>query len=237
MRRITLLGQGQRWRRIVPMVMVTAALAALDQINLSFALPSIGKELAIGATLVGVVGGVLSLGALLAHAPGGYWVSKWGPRRIVALGLIAWGALALANSGVQNTAQLMIVRFVLGVVEGITTPALLVLLSRWFPLVERARANAYWMFCFPLAALILRPLIGWLLTFTTWRTLFLIEGIIPLLWVPCWWLCIADKPELARWLQKEERDALIYQFGRDAAHDRGIGVIGGGWSRIGVCGY
>jgi MFS family permease len=41
---------------------------------------------------------------------------------------------------VQNYAQLLVVRFLLGVAEGGIWPAILVLISHWFPAWERARA-------------------------------------------------------------------------------------------------
>ena len=40
----------------------------------------------------------------------------------------------------QNYTQLLIVRFLLGVAEGGIWPAILVLISHWFPARERARA-------------------------------------------------------------------------------------------------
>ena len=42
-------------------------------------------------------------------------------------------------------------RFFLGVAESGVFPATLVLLANWFPSSERARANAYWYLCQPLA--------------------------------------------------------------------------------------
>ncbi|GHO51915.1 MFS transporter [Ktedonobacter robiniae] len=212
---------GQRWRRIVPLIMLTHILISMDHINLSFALPGMERSLAIGATLVGIAAGVLSCGALLAQVPAGYWVAKWGPRRLVTLALLSWGVLALANSGVQNATQLLIVRFLLGMIDGAMGPALLVLLSRWFPLEERARANTYWMFCIPLTSLALKPLVGLLLLYMNWRMLFVIEGIGPLLWAPLWFFLVADEPGKARWIGVEEQEELEHKFARDKARMAG----------------
>lgn len=212
---------GQRWLRIVPLIMLTHVLISMDHINLSFALPGMERSLAIGATLVGIAAGVLSCGALLAQMPAGYWVAKWGPRRVVTLVLLSWGVMALANSGVQNATQLLIVRFLLGVIDGAMGPALLVLLSRWFPLEERARANTYWMFCIPLTSLALKPLVGLLLLHMSWRMLFVIEGIGPLLWAPLWFFLVADEPGKARWIGVDEQEELTHKFALDEARTTG----------------
>ncbi len=42
-------------------------------------------------------------------------------------------------------------RFFLGVAESAVFPATYVLMMNWFSRSERARANAYWLLCQPLA--------------------------------------------------------------------------------------
>jgi MFS family permease len=55
------------------------------------------------------------------------------------------GVFAVLSGLVQNFTQLLIVRFLLGVAEGGIWPAILVLISHWFPARERARAYGFWM--------------------------------------------------------------------------------------------
>ena len=53
--------------------------------------------------------------------------------------------------------QFEVMRFLLGVAESGVFPATLVLLANWFPRSERARANAYWILCQPLALVAASP--------------------------------------------------------------------------------
>jgi sugar phosphate permease len=87
-------------------------------------------------------------------------------------------------------------------------PATLVLLASWFPRSERARANACWQLCQPLAIAGSAPFTGWLLGAYGWRRMLVLEGLLPFLWLPLWWFCIRDHPRQAEWISAAERDHL-----------------------------
>ena len=60
---------------------------------------------------------------------------------------LSWGVLASATGLAQNLTQLLVLRFLLGLVEGAVWPAILVMLARWFTDRERATANSDWLVC------------------------------------------------------------------------------------------
>jgi MFS family permease len=99
-------------------------------------------------------------------------------------------------------------RFFLGVAESAVFPATLVLLTHWFPRSERARANAYWQLCQPLAVAGSAPITGWLLGAYGWQQMIILEGMLPFVWLPIWWFGIRDHPREAKWISPEERDFL-----------------------------
>ena len=108
-------------------------------------------------------------------------------------------------------------RFFLGVAESGVFPATLVLLANWFPRTERARANAYWNLCQPLAVAGAAPITGALLGTWGWRTALVLEGALPFIWLPIWWYYISDHPREAKWISAEERDHLESTLKREAA--------------------
>ena len=108
-------------------------------------------------------------------------------------------------------------RFLLGVAESGVFPATLVLLANWFPRGERARANAYWTLCQPLAVAATAPITGWLLGAYGWKPMLIIEGMLPFLWLPLWWFCIRDHPREATWISSEERNFLEATLQKEAA--------------------
>ena len=99
----------------------------------------------------GQAAGIFFLGYLLLQIPGGYLASRWSARKIISLCLVFWGLCAVGCGLSRTFRQFEVMRFLLGVAESGVFPATLVLLACWFPRYERARANAYWNLCQPLA--------------------------------------------------------------------------------------
>jgi MFS family permease len=91
-----------------------------------------------------------------------------------------------------------------------------VLLAHWFPRAERARANAFWNLCQPLAVAASAPITGWLLGVWGWRTALIVEGALPFVWLPIWLYYVSDHPRDAKWISKEEKDYLEETLAREA---------------------
>ena len=167
-------------------------------------------------TQAGDAAGVFFWGFLLLQIPGGYLAERWSAKRFVSVLLVLWGICAMGCGLVRSWGEFRTMRFLLGVAEGGVWPATIVLLSHWFPRGERARANAYWMLCLPVAVVISSPLSGWILGRWDWRVLLIAEGGLPILWLVVWWWFIDDHPHEARWISLEERDFLVRTLAREA---------------------
>lgn len=190
-------------------------IAFIDRSNVSFAFSGMEKSLGFGATMSGLVGGIFFIGYLFLQIPGGHIASKYGAKKFVFLTLIVWGIIAVCTGFVHNLAELLILRFLLGICEGGVWPATLVMLSKWFPQNERARANSYWMMCIPLASIIMSPLSGAILHSTSWRALFYIEGAFPFVWAAIWWFFTEDEPAKAKWVSAEEKNYILTELEKD----------------------
>jgi sugar phosphate permease len=198
----------QRWLRIIPVAFIMYTIAFVDRTNISLALPQIGRELHMDSAQQGNAFGLFFFGYVLLQIPGGYLAEKWSAKWFVATLLVIWGCFAVACGLVQTLTQFWVARFFLGVAEGGVWPAVLVLLSHWFPRAERARANAYWMLCLPAAVAVSSPVSGWILGRWGWRFMIISEGALPFLWLLIWVWYIADHPRDARWISPEEREHL-----------------------------
>jgi sugar phosphate permease len=110
---------------------------------------------------------------------------------------------------VHSATQLVIVRFAIGLFEGGVFPTFLLFVKNWFAPSERARANGIWQLCYPIAAVISGPVAGYIVHAGNWRSLFIFEGIFPLVWVFVWIWGVADSPRHARWLDEADRALLI----------------------------
>lgn len=210
-----------RWLRIIPVALVMYTISYIDRTNVALAFdPKLSTAMAdLGMTdkLKGNAIGIFFWGYLLLQIPGGYLAGRWSARKLVSLFLVAWGVCAVGCGLVTTVNQFKIMRFSLGVAESGVFPATLVLLANWFPRAERARANAYWTLCQPLAVAVAAPITGALLGAWGWRTALVAEGALPFLWLPIWWWFISDHPREAKWISAEEKTYLETTLAREAA--------------------
>jgi sugar phosphate permease len=211
----------QRWLRIIPVALLMYTISYIDRTNVSLALdPKISnlmKDLFMDDRMKGEAAGIFFFGYLLLQIPGGYLASYWSARKIISLCLIGWGICAIGCGLAHTFRQFEWMRFLLGVAESGVFPATLVLLANWFPRAERARANAYWQLCQPLAVAGSAPITGWLLGQYGWQTMLILEGILPFIWLPIWWFCIRDHPGEASWISPEEKNFLETTLQKESA--------------------
>lgn len=202
----------QRWWRIIPVALIMYTISYVDRTNISLALDpkisSMMKDLMMNDEMKGQAAGIFFIGYVLLQIPGGYLATHWSARKLISIFLVCWGICAVGCGMSQTFGQFEVRRFFLGVAESGVFPATTVLLANWFPKAERARANAYWNLCQPLAVAGSAPLTTWLLGRFGWQWAVMIEGALPFIWLPIWLYFIRDHPRQAKWISKEERDYL-----------------------------
>ncbi|HVB97974.1 MAG TPA: MFS transporter [Candidatus Dormibacteraeota bacterium] len=206
----------KRWLRIIPVAIVMYTIAFISRTNIGMGLPAISRDLHLNPTQAGAVAGIFFWGYLLLQIPGGHLAEHWSAKKFIAILMVIWGGFAIGCGLVHTYRQLWIMRLLLGVAEGGVYPASLILLSHWFPRGERARANAFWNLCLPLAVIISSPLSGWLLDRWNWRIMLIAAGAMPFLWIVVWLIFISDHPREAKWISDEEREFLETTLERES---------------------
>jgi len=206
----------QRWFRLLPIMMITLIIAFMDRTNIGFAIPAMGKELGLTASVLGFASGVLFLGYGTSQIFGGWIADKGHGKALIAVLMVLWGVIEMAQGFVHTAQQLVVVRFAIGVFEGGIFPTFLLFVRNWFAPAERARANGIWQLCYPFAAMASGPIAGYILRLSDWRTLFIIEGVFPLVWVFAWLWGVADSPRNAKWLKTADRANLLEHLDTEA---------------------
>ncbi|MCE4947718.1 MFS transporter [Streptomyces noursei] len=207
----------KRWVYVIPVAAIMYMLAYLDRNNVSVVLPYMHGDLDLSNADKGLAGGIFFLGYVFLQIPAAVLAQRWSARKTVLILMVAWGLSAALSGLVQSRTQFYAARFVLGFFEGGVWPAVLILLASWFPLRERARANALWMACLPLSSVLMAPLSGWMLDHTSWRWVLVLQGVPPLLWAAVWWFAVADRPAEARWISRAEAGHLAREIAADEA--------------------
>jgi MFS family permease len=199
----------RRWLRIIPVALIMYTISYVDRTNISLALDpkisSMMRDLVMDDRMKGEAAGIFFFGYVLLQIPSGYLASHWSARKVISIFLVFWGLCAAGCGLSRSFREFEVMRFFLGVAESGVFPATTVLLANWFPRNERARANAYWNLCQPLAVAGSAPLTGWLLGAYGWQKMIIFEGILPFIWLPIWWFGVRDHPSEAKWLPDAER--------------------------------
>ena len=207
-----------RWFRLIPIAMIVYIISFMDRTNISYAFAGLGHDFHIGKAEQGAAGGIFFIGYVLLQIPGGWLAEHWSAKKFIAVMIVFWGVMAVLCGAVNSFGQLMAARFFLGVAEGGIWPAVLVLISHWFPVRERARAYSFWMANLAISSIITQPLSGWIVTVADWRALFYIEGALPfLIALPLWLAFIKDTPRQAPWCSVAEREYIETSLARDNA--------------------
>ena len=130
----------------------------------------------------------------------GWVVDRFGVRRVMLLGIIAWSTACLGAGLTRTVGQLAFFRGMLGMAEPTVFPAQLRVVTVWFPGALRATANSVCVAGSSIGAILAPPLVAWLALTFNWHAAFLVPGAAGLLVALLWWILYRDPP--AEVLQK-----------------------------------
>jgi MFS family permease len=130
--------------------------------------------------------------------PWGYFVKRIGPRRSMLIGSAIW-VIALAwTPFIHTIPELYGTRILLGIGEACFYPVAHTLTARWFPIQERARANASWLSGIFVGSTIASSLTAFSLSTLGWTGAFYLQaGIALILAFGICLLLIRDDPRSA----------------------------------------
>jgi ACS family tartrate transporter-like MFS transporter len=216
-------------RRLLPFLCLCYAVNFLDRVNVGFAALSMNEDLGLSPSVFGTGAGIFFVGYLLFEVPSNLALQRFGARVWIARIMVSWGLVATAMALVSGPVSFYVMRFLLGVAEAGFFPGIILYLTYWFPARERARIVALFMAAVPLATMVGGPISGALLELhglaglKGWKWLFIIEGVPAVLLGLAAFFFLDDKPEQARWLLREEREALSRVLADEAAATRETG--------------
>lgn len=110
----------------------------------------------------------------------GYLVKRIGPRRAMLLGSGIWVIALGVTPFVHTIPQLYATRIALGIGEACFYPVAHTLTARWFPIQERARANASWLCGIFVGSTVASSLTAVSLTSLGWSGAFWVQAGIAL---------------------------------------------------------
>jgi MFS family permease len=177
---------------VVPLLALVILINYVDRGNLATAAPLIQDELGLSATQIGLLLSAFFWSYVPAQILAGWLSERINPYRTLALGLALWAAATAVSGLASGFVSLLVLRVVLGLGESAAFPCTGKLLAQHLPPEKLGMANGL-----TLVGLGLGPAFGTfagglLMVEIGWRSVFLLFGLISLLWLLPWWATTRD---------------------------------------------
>ncbi len=185
-----------------------AFLLYLDRICMAAVVQSASfqKEMSFDKQRTGDVLASFFFAYALGQMPAGWLADRFGPRRMLVAYIGLWSLCTAFTGFVTGLLVLVIVRWACGLAEAGAYPSSALVISRWFPLNQRARANsvvtfggrvgnsmALWLTAAAIAA------------FGSWRPVLWTYGAIGLVLAVATYVVFRDSPREHPWTNEAER--------------------------------
>lgn len=179
-------------------------IAYIDRVNISVAAPLIRKEWGISASELGLIFSAFAIPYTVMQVAGGWLADKLGPRLVLALLSLLWGASTIMTGLAWSVASLVVFRFLLGIGEGGAFPTATRSFTYWMPATERGFAQGITHSFARLGGAVTPPIVLWIAVVYGWRESFYLLGAISVVWSVAWIWLFRNTPIEHKWVSQAE---------------------------------
>jgi MFS transporter, ACS family, tartrate transporter len=219
--------------RLIPLLGFLVMLNYLDRSNIGFAALQMNSELGFTPEVYGTGAGIFFVGYVLSQIPANLLTHKFGPRRMIACIMVAWGLVAASMAAITDARSFYALRLLLSVTEAGMIPGATLYISQWFPQRERGRAIGTLYAATSLAVVVGGPLSGALLELPPmlglrpWQWMFILEAVPTIVLAFFVGRFLTDRPDHATWLDDRQRAELIAMLARERKNVGHFNLFGG----------
>lgn len=200
---------------VLVMIFISVVINYMDRSNMSVAASAISEDLDLNAIQIGLIFSAFAWTYSILQIPGGALVDRVRPRILYSCVLTAW-SLATLVQGFANSLLAMIgCRMAIGFFEAPSYPANNKIVTNWFPAQERATAIAVYTSGQFIGLAFLMPVLVLIQTHLGWRGLFIVSGLIGIVWAVIWYWLYRD-PDEHPGINQAERDYITQGGGFDS---------------------
>jgi MFS transporter, ACS family, glucarate transporter len=191
-----------RWR-ITILLVVASFIDYFLRYHLTIAAPAMIPSLGVSEIQWGWVLAAFPLGYAIFQLPGGAAADRFGPRRVLALAMLAWGALVALTALVPapptvplglTIALLIAIGFAVGTAHAPIYPTVACTVRRWFPLGRWALPNGLTSTGLTWGSASVAALLTALIGLAGWRVAFLLLAPVAVVASAVWWWYARDFP-------------------------------------------
>ena len=180
--------------KITLLIAAAIAISYFDRQTLPVAIAAIQRDIPINNSQFSQLQAAFLVAYAIMYAGGGKLIDVMGTRKGFAA-VMVWWSLACAGHGLANGFGFLAVsRFLLGMGEGGGFPAATKAVAEWFPVRDRSTAMGVINAGTAVGAVLAPPLIAAIIAMSGWRWVFVLAGLVGLVWAVCWLLLVAEPP-------------------------------------------
>lgn len=177
---------------MLALVFITVVINYLDRSNISVAAFALKEELGLTTVQMGIIFSAFAWTYSTLQIPGGIMVDYVRPRILYPIILSLWSVATLIQGFISSLTAFIGCRAAIGVFEAPSYPANNKIVTSWFPENERASAIAIYTSGQYIGLAFLTPTLVLIQTSLGWRGLFIVSGLIGLVWALIWYFSYRD---------------------------------------------
>lgn len=196
---------------VLSIATLNAFILYLDRICMGAVVQSASfqQELGLGKDHVGDVLASFFFAYALGQLPAGWLADRFGPRRMLVTYILLWSLFTGLTGFAGGLLSLVVVRTACGLAEAGAYPASALLITRWFPFDQRARANSIVSLGGRMGnSLALWLTAGAIALLGSWRPVLWTYGAIGLGLALATYLIFHDTPLRHPWTNEAERELI-----------------------------
>ncbi len=181
--------------KIVGLLFSGTIINYIDRVNISVAAPVIMADSGWSKSEFGMVFSAFLVGYAVLQLPGGLVADRWSARKVLALAFCGFSLFtALTPPAISAFWLLLSARFLVGMFESVTIPALTSVNARWIPRSEFGRAQTLSVSGVTVGQMIAYPLTTWIILNFSWQLVFYFNALLGFIWAAVWLWSSTDTP-------------------------------------------
>jgi len=206
--------QGLRWW-VVGLIATATIINYIDRQALPVLWPDIAADLYPEKTadqrkaIYAIITNFFIFSYAFGQAIFGKIFDKVGTRIGFVLSIGFWSLATALHAFAKGVVSLSIFRSILGVSEAGNWPGAAKGNAEWFPTKERAFAQGIFNSGAAIGGIIAFPTLGLLSVNFGWEYIFVLVGLLGLLWLIPWWIIVKSPPSKHPWITEEEREYIL----------------------------
>jgi ACS family D-galactonate transporter-like MFS transporter len=172
--------------RVLAFIFINVVINYMDRSNISVAAKAIRDDLKFSSVELGLIFSAFGWMYAALQIPGGVLVDRFGPRIVYAVSLISWSVATLLQGFARGFAVLFTLRLATGAFEAPAFPTNNRVVTSWFPDHERASAIGTYTSGQFIGLAFLTPVLATIQYYAGWQGLFIVTGLIGIVWGIVW---------------------------------------------------